>query len=361
MVNLTFGEIVFHSAPNKALQPTAKSAAAERSVRFPMRKNRSILFTKPITIPSQDRAHNAINGSDAESYALAKLVLACRGEGQWGSREEDNSKIDLIFSCPHPWFPNERMIILSQVKSGKAFGELTEEGFKLKGSAKNAATRTSHDVCVIWVDRDKKRVFWAYIHPDALPRPQIYGSHHEITPATIFDLARCMSARNRGPEGANGILVRVRGANLAARRKSVKSTYRDTESILSPVLGSIELSRLGWRHMFRSGRREVNKSTSLNLIPYLKTLLRRRPSTHAITANNSFTHDGQQYQVREHLLKFEKLKVQLPEENSSTEAIAHVRVIEEIRYPENWESQVMLSQMISRRVVLKSAYYKSKK
>ena len=32
MVNLTFGEIVFHSAPNKALQPTAKSAAAERSV-----------------------------------------------------------------------------------------------------------------------------------------------------------------------------------------------------------------------------------------------------------------------------------------------------------------------------------------
>ena len=33
MVNLTFGAIVFHSAPNKALQPTAKSAAAERSVK----------------------------------------------------------------------------------------------------------------------------------------------------------------------------------------------------------------------------------------------------------------------------------------------------------------------------------------
>ena len=319
------------------------------------------MLNNPLSIPLQDPAHNAINGSDAESYALAKLVLACRGEGQWGSREEDNSKIDLIFSCSHPWFPKERMIILSQVKSGKTFGELTEEGFKLKGSAKNAATRTSHDVCVIWVDRDKKRAFWAYIHPNALPRQQVYGAHHEVTPATIFDLARCMSSRSRGSEGANGIVVRVREANLPARRKSVKDTYRDTKTILSPVLGNIELSRLGWRHMFRSGRRKENKSTSLNLIPYLKTLLRRRPSMHAITANSSYTHNGQQYQVREHLLKFDKLKVQMPEEKSGVEVIAHVRVIEEIRYPENWESQVMLTQMISRRVVLKSAYYKSKK
>lgn len=324
-----------------------------------MSKNRSILLSKPVTVPLQDRAHNAINGSDAESYALAKLVLACRGEGQWGSREEDNTKIDLFLSCPHPWFSNERMIILSQVKSGKTFGELTENGFKLKGKAKTAAIRTSHDVCVIWVDRDNRRAFWAYIHPDALPTPQLYGAYHEITPATIFDLARCMSARIRGPEGANGIVVRVREANLAARRKSVKSAYHQTASILSPVLGSIELSRLGWRHMFRSGRRKINKSTSLNLIPYLKTLLMRRPSAHAITANNSFTHEGQQYQVREHLLKFDKLKIKLPQESSTTEVIAHVRVIEEIRYPENWESQVMLSQMISRRVVLKSAYYKS--
>ena len=43
MVNLTFGAIVFHSAPNKALQPTAKSAAAERSVRC-LIERRYLLF-----------------------------------------------------------------------------------------------------------------------------------------------------------------------------------------------------------------------------------------------------------------------------------------------------------------------------
>ena len=45
MVNLTFGEIVFHSAPNKALQPTAKSAAAERNVMC-FKERRCLMFVR---------------------------------------------------------------------------------------------------------------------------------------------------------------------------------------------------------------------------------------------------------------------------------------------------------------------------
>lgn len=46
---------------------------------------------------------NTLNGSDSESFTMSMLILACRGEGHWGSREEDNSKIDMIFSFEHPW------------------------------------------------------------------------------------------------------------------------------------------------------------------------------------------------------------------------------------------------------------------
>lgn len=322
---------------------------------------RSLLVSRPVTTPSQVRASNTINGSDAESYAMAKLVLACRGEGQWGSREQDNSKIDLIFSCLHPWVPKERMIVFSQVKSGESYGELTDRGFRLKGKSKTAATLTSHDVCVIWIDRDERRAFWAYVHPETSSRPQKYGQYHEVSPATIFDLARCISAKGRGAKGANGIIVRKGNSDLIAQRKSAKNAYRSFKSILSPALGEIELTRLGWRHMFRKGRRKDNKAISLELIPYLNDLLKRRPSTQAITASNNFKHNGIYYQVREHLLKFEKLKVSPPSRVTKNKLVAHIRVIEEIRYPSDWESQVMLSQLISRRVVLKSAYYKEEK
>lgn len=321
---------------------------------------RSLLLSSQVKIPEQDRSKNLANGSDSESYAMAKLVLACRGEGQWGSREEDNSKIDLIFSAQHPWYPNERMLVLSQVKSGPTYGESRENGFKLTGRAKSSARRTSHGICVVWVDRDKNQTYWAYVHPDASSRPQEYGSQHQVSPTTIFDLARCMALKRHGATGAKGIILRKRASSLADRRKRIKTIYRNFEKIKSPILGNIELTRLGWRHMLRSGRLAQNKATSLDLIPYLKKLLERWPSTHAITSSKYFKSGGYLYRTCEYLLKFEGLTVSAAEGMLRPNFVAYVRLIEEIRYPVDWESQVMLSQLVSRRVVLKSVYYKDK-
>lgn len=319
---------------------------------------RSLIASFPRTEPIQDRSHNPINGGDAESYAMGRLLLACRGEGHWGSREEDNSKIDLIFSTEHPWFSNERMMILSQVKSGSTYGRITDNGFELKGKAKKGAHKTSHSICVIWVDRDNRRAFWAYIHPDSTSESQEYGVYHEISPAILFDLARCMSSFRPGPRGAKGLHVRKRDSALSTRRKSVRDFYKEKSKINTPFLGEIELTRLGWRHMFRSGRRESNKSTSLDLIPYLARLLERYPSSYAITDSRKFVSNGNTHQIREHLLKFDKLTVSSRSHSAESDFVAHVRLIEEIRYPNDWWDQVMLTQLVMRRVVLKSAYYK---
>ena len=156
---------------------------------------RSLLLSRPLPTPLQGRPQNPINGSDSESYVLAKIVLACRGEGHWGSREEDNSKIDLFFSAEHPWVKRERLIILTQVKSGESFGSTLSHGFKLKAKAKSAAIRTTHPVCVVWVDRDINRIFWAYVHPATTASDQEYGAYHEVAPPMIYDLARCAAIK----------------------------------------------------------------------------------------------------------------------------------------------------------------------
>jgi len=323
-----------------------------------MNQKHSLLASSPVPAPLEGRAQNSINGGDAESYAMSKVVLACRGEGHWGSREEDNSKIDLIFSFEHPWIPGERLMVLSQVKSGPSNGSLTSHGFELKSKAKAAAIRSSHHICIVWIDRTEKRAFWAYTHPDSLVRAQKYGPFHEVSPATRFDLARCMSLARSGYQGAKGLHIRQRETSLTVRRKFVKDRYRTIGMVRSPVLGEIELSRLGWRHMFRTGRRNDGKSRSLEIIPYLHRLLPRWPSTHAITSSSAFKVNGYTYQVREHLLKFNELTVSSKKEETRKYFCAHIRVIEEICYPNDWESVVMLSQQVKRRVVLKSAYYK---
>jgi hypothetical protein len=319
---------------------------------------RSLLLSEPLPIPLQGRAQNPINGSDSESYALAKIILACRGEGHWGSREEDNSKIDLFFSAQHPWHENERLIIFTQVKSGESYGSTLTHGFKLKATAKRAAIRTTHPVCVVWVDRDNNRVFWAYVHPTSTASHQEYGAYHEVGPPMIYDLARCAAIKRTGITGGRGIIIRRRDTDITVRRKNVKVIYQKLDTVVSPALGVIELTRLGWRHMFRNGRSGENKASSIDLIPYLKKMLEQLPTSHAITQHQILDARGNHYRVCEHLLKFDQIRIRKSRSGVLQTVVAHVRLVEEIRYPRNWETNVMLSQLMSRRVVLRSAYWK---
>lgn len=292
---------------------------------------------------------------------MAKMILACRGEGHWGSRADDNAKIDLMLSMAHPWQAGERQLILCQVKSGNTFGAILENepGFTLYGAAKTAARRTSHAICVIWVDRDKNRVFWAFLHPDTRRGKQAYGSHHELTPAVRFDLARCVACREkRGAEGGRGIILPSVSGNLAKQRAVALTSYRNYRAIKSPILGEVECTRLGWRHMFRKGRAAANKSASLNIIPRLPSLLTERPSAVAITSIAISEREKFEIRTCEYLLKYKLLRVLDSHAKGSRPATGYVRLIEEVLYPKDWESRAMTSEFVLRRVVLKSAYYK---
>lgn len=308
--------------------------------------------------PLQTRAENAINGSDAESFVMARFLLACRGEGQWGSREDDNSKIDMMMSIEHPWCSKERMLILCQAKSGASYGRMQKGGgFKLTTRAKVEARRTNHAVCILWIDRDAGCGFWAYVHPDSTATGQTYGENHRIGPAIVYDLARSISQANGKRRGGKGVLIPETMSDLKAERSKALASYRSQKVVSSPVLGDIEFTMHGWRHMFRKSRSASNKQASLKLIPRLPAILKHRPSTMALLDVRFESERKLETRTAEYLLKFRDV---LRRSASGIEATttAYVRVIEEICYPKLWDCSVMLSQQIKRRVILKSAYYK---
>lgn len=319
---------------------------------------RSLLKSIKFVAPDQSVRSNSLNGSDAETLAASLMISACRGEVCWGSREEDNSKIDLILSAEHPWFPKERMLVLIQVKSGETFGQRTAQGFHLTSAAIKAAKRTSHAICVVWVCRVTNEAFWSYVHPDSKVLSRNYGLYHKVSPATLYDLARCMSKTATNAGGGTGVIIRRREGNLTNRRRLVYSIYKNINEVFSPALGKIEFSRLGWRHMFRANRSAKYKQTSLDLIPYLENIISQPPTDHAITSFDEWESGSFIYRSTEHLLKYDKATYSAKQKNGRQPTTVIIKAIEEIRYPKNWQASAMLSQSIARRVVLKSAYYK---
>ncbi|MEZ9129963.1 hypothetical protein AB4145_25725 [Vibrio splendidus] len=320
-------------------------------------KYSSLMRHVPVSTAQQTPAFNGVNGGDAESLAAAELVLATRAEISWGSREEDGRKIDLILSCNHPWYEKERIIVLSQVKSGSTYGETLQKGFKLKRAAFASAQRTTHSILMLWVDRDQDKSFWAYVHPNSKSSSNSYGAYHDITPATYFDLARCVSRELNLPFGGKGIIIRKRGTDFKVRRRNVQLTYKDISSVFSPVLGKIDLTRLGWRHMFRKARASAHKEASLDSIPYIKKIMAQKPTEHAITDVTYSYHNGYNYRQAEHLLKYSQVRLC----NTAARLVlvtVIVRVLEEIRYPQNWRTSAMLSQHVTRKCVLKTIYHK---
>lgn len=317
----------------------------------------SFLGSTGIKPPRQSRDMNAINGSDAETFAASMLVTACLGEVRWGSREEDGKKIDLMLSSNHPWVTDDRLTLLVQVKSGATYGEISEKGFKLKTAAISAAKRTSHSICVVWVDRDTAKSYWAYIHPDTLVANGNYGDHHTIDPATLYDLARCHAKPFNRNFGGSGIIVRERLGDFKLRRANALKKYRTLKETISPVLGKIEFTRYGWRHMFRSGRLSQHKQSTINIIPYLHHILQQHPSYHALTDCKRWEADGYLYRSTEHLLRFSKIYTKKHGEAQKRGEVI-IKVTEEIRFPKNWRDDAMLSQKVNRRVILKSAYSK---
>lgn len=325
----------------------------------------NLLKFQKLQLPTISREYNVINGYDAEVFAASKLLTSVCGELSWGSRTEDGRQIDLICSYDHPWFNkpiSNRIVFLVQVKSGSTYGEKNKSGFKLRSKAIKSALKTSNNICLIWVDNSLSKAYWAYLHPNTSTKSQNYGDHHAVCPAMRYDIARCQARFLPIDEGGNGIIFKELRGDLKERRSNSLELYKKqkNEHIINPNLGEIEFTRLGWRHMFRKNRSALHKETSLNLIPYLSILLKQKAST-VVAHGFKFESIGcYKYRNIEYILKYNNTKLFDGNSKEQLPVESVIRVIETIRWPENWGNNVLNSQLIERKVKLLSAYYKYK-
>jgi len=320
---------------------------------------RFLLENIPYNEPDDGVGSNQQNGNEAEILGAANLLRAMGAEVSWGSRNEDNRKIDLIASYDHPWIKRERILILVQVKSGSTYGVKEPDGFKLLSAAKKAVMRISHPICLIWIDRKTQSNYWAYIHPNSTPTNQTYKDNHLISPPMRFDIARSQSKFIPIKQGGKGVLMPYGDfSDLKKRRSKVLSEYKSLKNLnlVNPNLGKVEITRIGWRHMFRKNRAATNKESSLIVIPYLKNIIQDKPSTIYVSDIKTKTLNNYKYRRSEYILSYADVK--LFRDKKTTKVKVVIRLIEEIRWPEDWALNAYLGQLIERKVSLLSSYYK---
>lgn len=314
-----------------------------------------LFISKQLTEPSTKRSHNHINGNDAEVLCASNLIQALNAEVRWGSRNEDNSKIDLLISFKHPW-SNDNILLLAQVKSGNSYGAI-ENGkyFKLKTRSIKEIQRGLSTILLVWLDQTTSKCYWANIEPNTKPKPMKYGANHLVSPAARYELARIFSWKiNKNQIGGRGIVLKNDFSNpLSLERRRIKIMYKSIKEIKSPLLGKIELTNLGWNHMFRSGRKRDYKKHSLFIIPYLKIILKRMPNKYWINKFEKYTRLNFEFLQYEYVMKYKNFN----SVNGNRYEVV-IKVIEEVGYPKKWEKETFLTQKIMRRVILKSCSLK---
>ena len=326
---------------------------------------KKLLSSYTVIKPKQDVKHNQINGDNAECLAAGKLLLCLQGEVSWGSRNEDGRKIDLFLSFDHPWINKERILLLTQVKSGLAYGciskekkdskgkKITSDGFILKKKTIEDNFRNSHDLMIIWVDRKTNKLFWAYIHKNTKIESSFYGLHHEVSPAMLYDVPRVIGKQTTSISGGKGVTIGQLDKDLKENRKKAKIIYRDLaeNKIISPVLGEVEFSRLGWRHMFRISRKKKHKKMSLQTIFYIENILKQAPTLHKVIDFNQFEENDYIYRQITHILTYSKVML-----FNKDKIEIKVKLKEETSYPIDWSNDALLFQKIRRRVVFINSY-----
>jgi hypothetical protein len=198
------------------------------------------------------------------------------------------------------------------------------------------------------------------VHPSTSKSTQTYGAQHQVTPALRYDLARCENNHYLKQQGGKGVTLKRKGGTLSEKRKAVKSTYQNLEKItVSPVLGDVTISRVGWRHMFRTDRSKESKEKSIMVIPFLNILLVQKP-TKLYHAKVNVAPPAQGFEIRqtEFILSYGECKYYDRNLQSEQDVEVIIKCIEEVRYPTDWQNNAMVSQMIERKVTVLSCYYK---
>lgn len=295
-------------------------------------------------------------GEFGEQEARARLERALVGAGVRFSGASDKG-LDLIMQFEAPAPEPQPIYVAVQVKTGDSFANLHRARWHVKNIDPERFrqwTRSKVPVLFVWVrPTNPAECYWALVKRDSSREHFTIARRSVVTPPLRFDLWLELT---RDGEATKLPAELLRPPLSTALRPHAKEYYRrhllGTE-VSNPVLGAVQFTWNGWRHLTRRGRKCADIHQSLLLLPAASEAVSRasrfvglRRLSHVV--RGQWTVDTRLIALRGPVLY---LKNRAP-------ADLVIVVHEQIWYPTHWQSDVRLHKNTRRVATFYSIYEK---
>jgi hypothetical protein len=292
-------------------------------------------------LPSWKLVETEIERADGDAgarTAAATLAIALCAETTHSTLSEDWAKVDLKIGVRSALQSSSQLTIHCQVKSGKSFRADSTTAKTITLQNIDEATISSlqegtQPALLVWVPPPPSiRVYWRIIKPKGAQRKPIrIARENYVTPSLRFDLSR-YSAYLKSNSGFPRIELPTRNPEEPLLQQA-RGHYKQlkSEPVYLPLVGKVEVTRLGWRHITRGSRSSTKRERSLRMIPYLRHILGYMP-TRYLTANKSITKYGSEFHESRHLIFWYKDALIV----DGVACTALVRIREDFLYPTRW-------------------------
>jgi hypothetical protein len=280
---------------------------------------------------------NKLNGKSAERYFAANLTITLNSRVFWATRTEDDSKVDLVTVISHPWLDNHVDVLFTQVKSGNSFCKVEKGQLIVEKQKFTNLLNRNHNTLVCWSLVNSDTLYWFIIKANAKYFRNKYNQNHKLTPITRFDISRILTSFNN-TNGGKGLAFSFGNIDFLENRKAAKNIYNilKTKTILNPIFGQIEFSRLGWRHVTRKDRLNCYKTNTFDIMPILEKILQRTPSKHICYKSDFLDDNESNYRICEYILTYNDVQSFDKKNNTRIETDVYVKVLEFSGYSKKW-------------------------
>ncbi len=276
------------------------------------------------------------DGAAAARFAAGILGVAICAETTATTMAEDSAKVDVKFSFRHIADKRKLITTHAQIKSGPSYRRSSPDSnhivLTIDKSTIQALSGSGMPGLVIWVPPPPMdRIYWYVSNPRTgktstrIPRTQY------VRPSLRYDLTRLYEYSSWTHKYAKHTVGKTPSDNVLLTR--AKQAYKDLKanSWMNPLVGSLTVSRLAWRHITRRSKSASRRTLSLRAVPHLKAFLNIPPDRYECHFEGIKEIGTSTIETR-YLICWYRQALTIDGESHSL----MLRIREEIRYPTKW-------------------------
>lgn len=301
------------------------------------------------------------DGDAGARRAGAFIGIAACADVSTTSLSEDSAKVDLKFSFRHAFRPGKLITLHAQIKTGRSYRLRTstakEIALGIDKPTLDALRGSGEPGFIVWVPpMPLDRLYWHATDPRRPIKATTKISRNQyIRPSIRYDLTRLSEYAGWNTSTSRQTVGAVPATGIMGRAKAAYATLC-AASWVNPLVGTLHVSRLAWRHVTKKSRGASDRVLRLRVVPYLKNFLAKHPDRYVCNPASIEVFGSETRETRYILCWYRSAL--------SIDGQAHsllVRIKEEVKYPTDWESRALATRDITQSATLASWWCKKDK